>query len=513
MSNQPNITNNWLDKAIAFISPRAGAQRIKHRAAALLLAQQVRRYDAAGHGRRTTGWYAPGSSAQTEVQNAITYLRNRSREMCRNNPYAENAVKEIANNTIGTGIIPKAIELSKLQTRRLKTAWANWADSTTCDYDGHTNLYGLQHLAVRTLAESGECIIRKHTMPGSTIPLQLQVLEGDYIDTTKHSLQQNGTDNYILYGIEFNSNHKVVAYWLYQSHPGDAVNFNTSLISNRIPAEEIIYLFEKKRPGQFRGVPMGHAAMLRLKDFEEYEDAQLIRQKIAACFSVFVTDTDNSGTIAAAGKAEADRIEKVEPGIIEYLPPGKQVTMANPPDAGANYEPYTKTVLRGVAVGYGMDYVTLTGDYTAVNYSSGRMGWLKFQRNIDVLQWNMVIPQMCNKMWQWFIQAANIMGYIKQDAVAVRWTPPRRQMIDPVRETEGLEKSVRAGFTSWPEAIRQNGDDPDEVFNEMIEAAKQFDAASLMPTTDPRYDANRKNPDAQQTGTQATGTKATGKQA
>jgi capsid protein len=38
-------------------------------------------------------------------------------------------------------------------------------------------------------------------------------------------------------------------------------------------------------------VPFGHAAMLRLKDLEEFEDTQLIRQKIAACFTAFRRST------------------------------------------------------------------------------------------------------------------------------------------------------------------------------------------------------------------------------
>jgi capsid protein len=185
-------------------------------------------------------------------------------------------------------------------------------------------------------------------------------------------------------------------------------------------------------------------------------------------------------------------LEKVEPGIIEHLPAGKQVTFANPPDAGANYDGYTKTVLRGVASGYGMDYVTLTGDLSAVNFSSGRMGWLKFHRNITSWQWNMLIPQMCNKSWAWFIEIANVMGIVKQISIPVSWTPPRREMIDPVKEVKGIEDSIRAGLQSLPDAIRQMGDDPDETMAELVETAKQLDENGLKFTTDPRFDATRK---------------------
>lgn len=490
------VNANFLDRAISWLNPKAGATRLKYRAASELLKTEVRRYDAASNGRRTSGWFAPGSSAQTEVHQALSFLRNRSRELVRNNPYAENAINEIATNITGTGILPKAIGLPVTIEKRLKQVWNDWADTTECDYDGHLNLYGIQQLAARTIAESGEVLVRFHVMPnaGMEIPLQLQILEPDYIDSTRYS--QPGVDGtYIRYGVEFNKDHKIIAYWLWDNHPGDSLQFATK--SSRVDAKEIVHTFLKKRPGQFRGVPFGHASMLRLKDLEDYEDAQLIRQKIAACFTVFVTDTENSATIGGvAAKTDDDLLEKVEPGIVEYLPAGKQVTMASPPDAGANYDPYVKSVLRGVSSGYGMDYVTLTGDLTAVNFSSGRMGWLKFNRNVSSWQWLMMVPQFCNPIWDKFIQVANVMGYIRQPKVKVRWTPPRRQMIDPVKEIEGQKESIRAGLSSWQDTIRANGEDPEEVLQEMIDAAKQFDDAGLMPTSDPRYDAARKQPDA-----------------
>lgn len=490
------ITPNFIDRSISYIAPKWGAERMRFRYANKLMEENVRAYDAAARSRRTSGWKATSSSATSEINQALAFLRNRSRELARNNPYAENAIREIANNLVGTGIMPKAIGLQKGVEKKLKDIWKAWANSTDCDYDGHLNYYGIQHLAVRSVVESGEVIIRKRISGDKnlTIPLQLQLLEADFIDSTKFEYKAaNG--GYTLYGVEFNSKDKIVAYWLWENHPGDQMIAGTT--SNRIPADEIIHIFEKKRPGQFRGVPFGHSAMLRLKDLDDYEDAQLIRQKIAACFTVFVTDNEGvNNTMTTASPAD-QMLEKVEPGIIEHLPAGKQVTMASPPDAGQSYDPYVKSVLRAVASGYGMDYVTLTGDYTAVNFSSGRMGWLKFHRNVSVWQWNMLVPQMCNKSWIWFVQFANIMGYIKQTAVPVNWTPPRREMIDPVKEVEGMNASVRAGLTTLQDSIRQNGEDPDEVFAELIEMAKKMDESGLMLTTDPRFDAARKLPQAE----------------
>ena len=68
--------------------------------------------------------------------------------------------------------------------------------------------------------------------------------------------------------------------------------------------------------------------------FDEFEDASLMRQKIAALFSAFVTDVDGSGvTLGAPGKDSVDKgpIETLEPGLISYLKPGQEVVFSNPP--------------------------------------------------------------------------------------------------------------------------------------------------------------------------------------
>lgn len=480
-----NIQPNLFDKVVGMFSPKAFAERMRYRYANKVMQDNVRKYEGAAHSRRTKNWQAPSTSANAEIHQALTFLRNRSRDLSRNNPYAENAIREITNNVVGTGIMPKPNGLTKGVDKKLKAAFKDWAENTDCDYDGHLNFYGLQSLAMRTVAESGEVLIRKHIKKGMAFPLQLQVLEPDFIDTTKLEIKKDD-GGYILYGVEFNKDNKIVAYWLWDSHPGDAMQYATK--SSRIPAEDIIHTFEKLRPGQFRGVPMAHAAMIRMKDLDEYEDAQLIRQKIAACFTAFVTNGDTSQIDGSTTQP----LEKVEPGIIEYLTAGQTVTFGSPPDAGASYDPYVKSNLRAIAAAYGMDYVTLTGDLTAVNFSSGRMGWLKFHRRVSALQWLMLVPQMLNKAWDWYIQMANIMGIVNASKVKVTWTPPRREMIDPAKEVEGIEMSIRAGLTTLPAAIRENGDDPEEIFDEWVEWAKKIDENKMVFTSDPRQDVKPK---------------------
>jgi len=177
--------------------------------------------------------------------------------------------------------------------------------------------------------------------------------------------------------------------------------------------------------------------------------------------------------------------------MIEHLPAGKTVTMANPPSV-ENYDEYGSAILRKIAVGYGVSYEVLTGDLSNVNFSSGRMGWIEFHRLISEWQNLMLIPMMLDTIWSWFLDAATIAGKAKP-GVRCLWTPPRREMIDPVKETKALVEQIRAGLESWSNVVRMNGGNPDERLKEIVDDYKEFDKFTLMLTCDPRYDPTRTN--------------------
>ena len=70
------------------------------------------------------------------------------------------------------------------------------------------------------------------------------------------------------------------------------------------------------------GLPV--ALILKLRDLDEYDDAELVRKKIEACFAAFVTGAEDEETLGAAAiAADGHRVEAFEPGMIEYLAPGK----------------------------------------------------------------------------------------------------------------------------------------------------------------------------------------------
>lgn len=447
--------------------------------------EQKRKYDAASKSRHHADWFTQNLSVNQEVNYSLKWLRDRSRDLGRNNPYARRAFRLYPNNVVGTGIIPTP-KARKNQVTALKQAWYDWAEKITCDYDQNYNIYGLQWLVMKAVAESGECIIRRVRATNRyKVPLRLQVLEGDYIDTSRHTGVWRDDENtgvqYIdYYGIRFNRQGEKIGYWIFNQHPSE---FPTS--SDLVDANDIIHVYEVERPGQIRGIPILASVMLRLRDLDDYEFTERIRNKIAACFTVFIEDTS---TTDIAGDYDT---EKMEPGAIEMLPPGRKVTAVQPPSKDG-FSDYVKGNIRGIAVGVGTSYEMLSADYSNVNFSSGRMGWIEFSREVEQWQYRIMIPKFCDGIYEWFLEAAMFAGYIPFGAaVRVSWTPPRREMIDPLKEIQALKEQLRAGLISWQEVVKMFGYEPEELKEELAASKKMFDELGLKPTSDARFDPNR----------------------
>lgn len=468
------------DNLFPGVAAKRAESRLKKAKADLAAQMLARRFEGAAGGRRNDGWRSAGTDANAENGPALALLRNRARDMRRNNPYAERAITGIADNVIGAGIVPRPKAKSGRANKKLGVTWERWGETTACDADGIENFYGLQHKIMETVAEAGECLIRRRrrfSSDGLPVPMQLQVIEPDFLDDSK--TQRIGT-NQIIQGIEFDALGRRVGYWLFDEHPGANTGM-VSIQSRRVPADDVIHVFLPRRPGQARGYTWLAPVMQRLRQFDEMEDAVMEQAKIAACFAAFITPGD-----MGSGAKAPPLVDRVEPGIIQQLAIGEDVKFATPPSFNG-YSTYAWQAMHAVSVGLGVPYELLTGDLKAVNFSSGRMGWLNFARRVDVWQWRMVIPQLCERVWAWFVEAQALTDGGVMEEAGAEWVPPRRDMVDPSKEVSVIKDRMRLGLLTPDDALREMGyTDPDEVLDRFAAHLKKVDAAGMVFDYDAR---------------------------
>jgi capsid protein len=169
--------------------------------------------------------------------------------------------------------------------------------------------------------------------------------------------------------------------------------------------------------------------------------------------------------------------------MVAYHPPGKQVTVANPP--GLTSDALATRTLRKFAAGLGVTYEDVTGDYSNVNFSSARMGRIAHWANVEYWRESIVIPLLCQGVWNWAMSAAVIAGEIPA-APGAQWTSPGMPMIEPDKEGLALQRMVRTGAKTFSEMVREQGYDPDDHWAEYAADVKKLDALGLVLDSDAR---------------------------
>lgn len=467
---------NLLDRAIGWVSPEAGVRRARARMALSYAA-----------GRPKMGqkfWRAPATGPQAEIEPALETLRNRSRQMVRDNPYAARFVALLAAHQVGTGIT------ARIGTPDAQALWDRWA--RRCDHDGVHDLGGLMALAARARAESGEVLLRLRVVSQAEArrrglpreaPLTVQVMEADMLPIHTTLLPE---PNRIIQGVEFAPDGTRLAYHLRRAHPGEGRVWTDGPNElERVPAEQVIHLFRVQRPGQVRGVPDMAPALLRMKQLDDFEDAALEQAKAQALLGVFLTGDPAMDTPADMVAANGTPTVELYPGMVHDLPPGKEPKFLQPTGAGA-FEPFALHQLMAIAAGGGVTYDQLTGDLRQANYSSLRAGKIEFRRMVEQDQWLMFVPRLCEPLWRAFAALADIAGAFRAGMPDVEWQPPRFEMIDPGKEIDAAIASVRAGFETWDQVVASFGYDPERQVAEIARHNARVDEAGVILDSDPR---------------------------
>ena len=473
-------------------------------------------YDVAGgRGRRSQSWRVGSWGPNAAITYALDELRRKSRDQARKNPYAGAAVDKLVSNIIGTGITPRSIAkrptdgLAPEEAKRIKRedaafraeiqrlflAWTDEADSV-----GAHDFYGLQAIAVRGMIEGGETFVRLRTRrasDGLTVPLQLQAIEGDHCDHLK-----TDASNRIRQGIQYDAIGRRVGYWLRREHPGDAIITPTGMEETLVPAADVCHLYRAMRPGQDRGEPWLARALRTLYDLDGYLDAELVRKKNAARFVGFIKRILEDGADGALGGGPlgTDAPDDdgaagldLEPGTLQVLADGEDVTMTNPPDSGPNFDAYLRTALRGVAVAAGVLYEELSGDYGQLNDRTLRAAMNTFRRSVEMWQHHLVVFQLCRPVWRRWVDLALLSGALKlpegmrrEDVYAVNWIPQAWPYIHPVQDVESKLKEIQAGLSSRSRKVAEGGYDAEEIDAENAADNARADELGLAYTSDGR---------------------------
>jgi lambda family phage portal protein len=471
---KPSAT--WVDRAIGWVSPGAGLKRAHARAAL------VRAYEGAS---RRDGWAPkrPGASATADHLADARELRVRARALLQNVPNIASAVRVMVCCTIGAGIKPSWINDPD---KTVATRWNAWVK--VADYDCLLDFYGLQAKAWQAVKVDGEVLVRlrtRRTGP-TTVPLQLQLLEADWLDTQRNEVRGG---NEIIGGIEYNTKGERVQYWLFDRHPGDVGLRVAQRESQPIPASEILHLFNPTRPGQQSGISELAPVIATVRDQRVYEDSEQARKNLESRMGV-MGEWDESlltGVELPASPAGGDAtpgmldLGEIAGGSFMGMPPGMRNPTFIQPAAAPGYVDYIKQIDKRIAAGTGVPYEFMTGDLSEVNFSSSRVRTNLYKQQVEREQWTLFVPMFCDRIAQRWLSLLDLSGARAPQGVYADWTTPKWASVNPVQDVAADLAEIKGGLCSISEKIRQRGYEPELVFQEMKQDLQRLQSDGTLP--------------------------------
>ena len=119
--------------------------------------RRLRGYAAAAVNRLTNDWRAGHTTANLEIARALPILRNRARDLERNNDYIRRYLHLLTTNVVGhagIGLQMRVKTARGLDDKRandsIEAAWGEWCRD--CAVDGQHSWLDVQQIALRTVA-------------------------------------------------------------------------------------------------------------------------------------------------------------------------------------------------------------------------------------------------------------------------------------------------------------------------------------------------------------------------
>lgn len=468
-----------------------------------------RAYNSAASGRLYADWAIPTRSENAELEMSLKILRNRARNLYQNNDYIRRFVRLLETNVVGhTGfqLKNKALDdnwnVDTLANLKIEQGWKQWGTPEFCSKNGVDSWIDVLKQILHSTAIDGEILVRLVPDSRSPFGFSLYPMEADYLDETLNKRLQNG--NEIKMGVEVDSYNRPIAYWLLNYHPGD-LRAGASRGYTRVPAADMLHIFLRERPGQVRGVSWIAASAARMKMLNGFEEATLVASRVGAASMGWITgkgteewtgDTLSEDNDDETTAHDEQLYFEAEPGVIRELPEGKDFKEWNPNQPNANFSDFVKAILRGVASGLNVSYVTLANDLEGVSYSSIRQGEMADRDHYKMLQvW--MIEHVCDLIFPRWLEMALFTQKIKlpfakfEKFNQASWRPRGWMWIDPLKESTAAAKDIANGIESIENVSARRGTDIYENIAENAAVKKVSELAGLtIPALNPKEAQN-----------------------
>lgn len=441
----------------------------------------LRKFEAAAVNRLTASWQAGSASMDEDLRTGLDAVRNRSRDLFKNDAYAVKFSRMVRNNVVGAqGFVLQAAVVENdgrtdaLANRAIEEAWYRQCRPGNFDVTGKLSCDDFWRTAISGLARDGEILLRKARGDGrGEFGYQLQLLDPARLDTNFNREATPGS-NAIIMGVEVDQYRAPVAYHLFKSLRASV----GSRERERVQASEIMHLFVPWDVEQTRGLPWMHAAMHMLRQLGGYREAAVIAARVGAAKMGVYTRTGEALPPNEGEDGNGNFISTAEPGSFEVAPDGYTLESWDPTYPHEQFDVFCKATLRGIASGFGVAYNSLANDLEGVNFSSIRSGVLEEREEWMVIQSWLIAVALVPIYEDWLaaalmggkirLQNGSVLPAAKADKFrAHTWQGRRWSWVDPKKDVEASVMAMDNLLASPQQIAAQTGRDIVDVLDDI----------------------------------------------
>lgn len=480
-----------IDGVIATVAPQTALKRAAARQKMQILNSGYGNYGASTTKKSLVGWNYAGGSAREDINDNLSVLRQRSRDLYMGVPVANGAIKTMRTNVVGRGLLPKPtldrevlgldIEQTHALEKQMSREWALWAESPDCDMARLDNFYEIQQLAFINWLASGDCLavlpVKKRI--NQPYDLRVQLIEADRLSSPNN---YDTMDNQIVGGVEVDNSGEVVAYHFSKHHPLSYANERMEWVRVEAYGEKtgrrnVLHLMSRERIDQRRGVPFLATVIEALKQLGRYTDAELVAAVVSGMFTVFIEKQEESGDDAVGSAipeemqvdAEDESSIELAPGAVVDLAPGEKAHDMNPGRPNANFNGFVEAICQQIGASLEIPYELLMKRFNS-SYSASR-GALEEAWKMFKMYRTWLANDFCQPIYEEWLAEAVAKGRIKAPGFftdpirhkaycKTQWNGPARGLLNPVQEVSAAEKKVQNGFsTRAQETMEMTGGD------------------------------------------------------
>jgi capsid protein len=483
-TEQPGILARLSDWFIDSVSPERGnrrkAQRIKRahfeRNRERLRSRSRRDpsefsgaggHQSAEHSRDTANWLKSNLSPDSALEEDREEMCARVDSAVKNYELATNFVEGRIIRVVGWGMtVEPEIGLAESEdgeptseqeelNRVLRSNWEIVAERIGKNGE---ELWQIQQKLQGDWDQRGEwfLLIGDEYDPLSPITLKVEVIDPDRVSTPDNM----AGDKSVRMGIKVDANGRPIGCYIRTTHPGDTLDvkykwdYEPFFLKNGMP--RVIHHHDWKRG--VRGKPRMQVATKRLKNTEDYDEAELERNFVASCHVGVVRDEldpdDAAESMGAVRDADGNLVRQFAPGQWVHASTSGEIEFNNPSGPTATFAPYMEHQGRQFSAGVGSAYEIVAGDWKGVSWSNGRLIWNGEDGAVSILQ----LGHECTVRWIYrhFVTRMILADLADIDIIEYRanpwpfWAsriiPPPKVSVDPPREDRNDQINVEAGM-------------------------------------------------------------------